>query len=187
MATTTTEIHSLSGIRSRVLNQLHRFAANTYYELAFSGAAESVFEGFRNDVDQRLAAIASGASGRFPSVSERLATGDSEAISHAMTSCRRIIDAFADAVYPPREEPLTANGREIQLGPSHHLNRLTVFVQDHCSSTSRYDRLRKTLREIYTRVSAGVHSDVTADEARALYVQTYLTIGEIALLSSAQA
>ena len=182
METTTAEIHALSGIRSRVMNQLHSFVTNTYYELAFSMAAELIFGEFQLTVDQRLSTMATATLARFPAVSERLATGDPEAISHAMGSCRRIVDGFADAVYPPREEPLVANGKEIQVGPSQHLNRLDAYIRDHCSSTSRRDRLRRALRDLYARVSTGVHADVTADEARALHLQTYLTIGEIALL-----
>jgi len=182
METTTKEIHALTGIRSRVLNRLHSFVTSTYYELAFSAAAESIFGEFQTDVDQRLATTATATLARFPVVSERLATDDPEAISHAMTTCRRIIDGFADAVYPPRDEPLVADGREIQVGASQHLNRLDAYIRARCSSTSRRDRLKRTLRDLYARVSAGVHADVAADEARALHVQTYLTIGEIALL-----
>lgn len=142
----------------------------------------SVFETFQREVDERLAA-GTEAIGRFPTVSERLATGDAEAISHAMTTCRRIMDAFADTVYPPRDEPATVDGREINLGASNHLNRLNAYVSDRCLSTSRRDRLRKTLRELYGRVSAGIHDAVTAEEARALFIQTYVTVGEIALLA----
>ena len=37
----------------------------------------------------------------------------------------------------------------------------------------------------FDRVSAGVHSDVGADEARALVLQTYLLLGELLLLPTA--
>lgn len=182
METTTSEIHGLTGIRSRVLARLHGFAATTYYELAFSAAAASVFDGFQADVDQQLAILANETRERFPAVSERLATGDAEAISHAMTTCRRIVDHFADAVFPPKDEALILEGNTIGLGPSNHLNRLNAYIAELCASNSRRTRLRKTLRELYSRVSAGVHSDVTEDEARALFIQTYVTLGEIALL-----
>lgn len=183
METTTKEIHALTGVRSRVLHRLHEFVTTTYYELAFSAAAATIFEAFQGDVDRRLAGIAAEALSRFPAISERLAAGEPEAISHAMTTCRRIIDSLADAVYPARDEPLVVEGKEIVLGPANHLNRLNAFVAEHCESSSRRDRLRKTLRELYSRVSAGVHTDVTPGEARALYLQTYVTLGEIALLS----
>jgi len=46
---------------------------------------------------------------KIPSVYNRLSEGDPEAVSHAQTSCRRIIDAFADAVYPPTDEAIDAD------------------------------------------------------------------------------
>lgn len=182
METTTKEIQRLTGIRSRVLAKVHEFVFDSYYELAFSATAGSIYTGFQADVDARLTAIAGEAANRLPAVSERLATGDQEAISHAMTTCRRIIDSFSAALYPPSEIPAVIDGAEVQVGASNVLNRLNAYLAAHCESSSRRERLRKTLRELYSRVSAGVHADVTPDEARALYVQTYVTLGEIALL-----
>jgi hypothetical protein len=46
-------------------------------------------------------------------------------------------------------------------------------------SSSRRDRLNKNLGALYDRVSAGVHADVTVDEAQALVLNTYLLLGEI--------
>jgi hypothetical protein len=182
METTTKDIHALTGIRSRVLNRLHRFVATTYYELAFSAAASSIFATFQGDVDGALARSADEVLARLPVVSERLTATDPEAISHAMTTCRRIIDGVADALYPPRVEPLMLDGNEIGLGASNHLNRLNAFVREHCSSTTRRDRVRRTLGDLYGRVSAGVHAEISADEARTLFLQTYVTLGEIVLL-----
>jgi len=182
METTTKEIHSLTGVRARVLGKVHDFVFNWYFELAFSATAGSIYGAFQSEVDSRLAVVASTAAERLPAVSERISTGDSEAISHAMTTCRRIVDSFADALFPPRDTPMVVDGNEIQLGAANVLNRLNAYVLEHCNSSSRRDRLRKTLRELYSRVSAGVHADVTPDEARALYLQTYMILGEISLL-----
>jgi hypothetical protein len=182
METTTTEIQRLTGIRSRVLAKVHEFVFGVFYELAFSSTAGSIFGAFQSDVDTRLAAIAGEAASRLPAVSERLATGDQEAISHAMTTCRRIIDSFSLTLYPPSDAPVTIDSVELQVGPANVLNRLNAYIAAHSSSSSRRERLRKNLRELYARVSTGVHSDVTSDEAHALYVQTYVTLGEISLL-----
>ena len=98
-----------------------------------------------------------------------------------MNTCRRIINAFADAVYPPREEKLRLDGTEYDLGKEKYLTRIYVLLREKCTSESRRQRLNKTLREVHERVSAGVHSDVTLEEAKTLFLQTYLTIGEIIL------
>ena len=44
-------------------------------------------------------------------------------------------------------------------------------------------RLLKNLRQISDRAAKGAHGDVTPDEAKALFLQTYLTLGEIILAS----
>src|ERR1041384_8367424 len=84
---------------------------------------------------------------------EPLAANDTEAIRHAMTSCRRIIGGYADAVFPVRDQPLHLVGKEIALVPSHHLHRLSAFIRDRTTSGPRRDRLRRTLSDLYGRVS----------------------------------
>jgi hypothetical protein len=58
------------------------------------------------------------------------------------------------------------------MGATNRLNRLVAFVHDHTTSDSRRERLRKLARPLYDRVCAGVHDDVTTEEARALFLQT---------------
>ena len=43
----TTNIAALSAVRSRVLSQIHDFVSKTYYVLAFSGIAESIFQRYQ--------------------------------------------------------------------------------------------------------------------------------------------
>ncbi len=172
----------LSGVRSRVLSLLHAFVTSTYYELAFSGLAESIFEKYRSGVDTLLAKYAGDALEKIPAIYDRLTAGDPEAVSQALNTCRRVIDAFADAVCPPREGSVSINGTDIKVGPENHLNRITVYLHGCCPSASRRDRIRRTIRGTYERVSAGVHADVTLDEAKSLFLQTYLTLGEILLI-----
>lgn len=182
MGQLTSDIEFLSAIRTRVLRILHDYAVRQYYGLLSGSVAESIFSVFQRMVDQNLAKLPGEPLQRIESVSERLAAGDNEAISHAMTTCRRLIDSVADVLYAPSATPIDINGRALAVGSSNHLNRIVVFLEKHCPSKSRRARLRKIIREIYERVCAGVHSDVSADEARALFIHTYATLGEIMLL-----
>src|SRR5262249_42685332 len=112
----------------------------------------------------------------------RLAEGDQEAISHAQTSCRRIIDAFADAVYPPTDEVIEVEGRLVPLNAANPRARLNQYIRGKTSSQSRRDKLRQTLAHLYNRVSTAVHNDVTPEEAQSLFLQTYLFLGEVLML-----
>ncbi|MFF1401026.1 hypothetical protein ACFVZD_45855 [Streptomyces sp. NPDC058287] len=50
-----------------------------------------------------------------------------------------------------------------------------------CRGRSPPDQLR-----LYARCSAGTHAEVTIDEARFIFLQTYIVLGEILTLSAPQ-
>ena len=173
------QIATLSEIRSRVLAAIHDFALDEYNRLAFSGLPESIFEAYKNSIDELLLSAAGDAVEKIPTVYDRLAEGDTESISQAMNTCRRIIKSFADAVQSPSDDPVKHEGTTYEMGSDKILNRIKVFTLLNCASKTRKERLSKTLRAIYERASVGTHADVTVDEARALFLLTYITLGEI--------
>lgn len=172
-------IAALSGIRSRVVAWIHTFAAHVYYQKAFSSVAETIFERHKAAVDGLLAQRAAESIEKVPAIYARLAEGDTEAVSHALTSCRRLIDSFADAVYPARDGEALIGDQPLQVGAPHHKNRINVYVAERTGSAAQRLRLRQTLTNIYDRTSAGVHDNVSPSEARSLFLQTYLLLGEI--------
>jgi hypothetical protein len=150
-------------------------------EAQFSNTSKSIFERYQTGVDAELGSKAASAFEKLPHVFERLQNGEGEAVSHALTSCRRIIDSFADAVFPPRPEPVIIDGPPLDCSAARTKNRIRAFVAGKISSGSRRERINKNLGALYDRVSAGVHSDVTVGEAQALVLNTYLLLGEILL------
>ena len=121
-------------------------------------------------------------------IHHRLAAGDSEAISQALNTVRRVIKAFADAVFPATDVPAKVGDQSVPgSGSDKVLNRIKVYVTTGCTSASRSDRLTRNLRQIYERASVGSHGDVTAEEAQALFLQTYLTLGEILVTTTVSA
>ena len=153
-------IVQLSGIRSRVIAHIHIFVVSVYHEKVFSSLAESIFERYKSRIDILIAQRAGDVLEKIPSIYNRLAEGDQEAISHAQTSCRRIIEVFADAVYPPTDETIQADGRP-PLNAANSRERINQYIRGKTSSKSRRDKLRQTLANLYNRVSTAVHSDVT--------------------------
>ena len=144
--------------------------------------AENIFEQFKAKIDSLLAQFCGEVLEKVPAVYNRLAEGDSESVSQALTTCRRIIDSFADAVYPPRDS-ISGKDQEIKLGKQQVLNRIQQFVSERVTSASRQKRLTHTSRDLYDRICAGIHSDVvTSEEARCLFLLTYQFLGELILL-----
>lgn len=172
-------IADFSAIRSAVVAGLHSFASATYYELYFGQSQETLFEAARREIDALLAPLGGQALEKIESITERLAAGNSEAVSQAMSTCRRLIDRFADAVYPPADVSVVRDGQQIEIKKSNVLNRINLYIVDNSESASRRHRLKQVLRGIYERVSAGVHDDVSPSEARFLFLETYVVLGEI--------
>src|SRR5262249_30051020 len=141
--------------------------------------AAGIFDQYQREVDSALANAATSAFTRLPEAFERLSAGSPEAISHALTTCRRVIDSFADSVFPPRDGFFAIGEQQIEIGASHTRNRLRAYVYGCIGRGSRYERINRCLGSLYDRVSTGVHSDVSISEARALVLQTYLFLGEI--------
>jgi hypothetical protein len=173
------QIQVHSAIKSKVISLLHEFISSVYYEKAFSGLAEDIFEAYKREIDIRIAEKCGDVLSKLPYVYARLREEDSEAVSQALTTCRRIIDAFADALYPPAEKTVQIDGNSLELGANRYQNRLNVYIAEKVSSDSRRKRLRQSLSNLYSRVSAGVHRKVSPQEAKALLLSTYLFLGEV--------
>jgi hypothetical protein len=110
---------------------------------------------------------------------DRLAESEPEAVSQALTTCRRIIESFADSIFPPTEDTIKIGENTLSLEADKHQNRINAYIHKHTDSQTRKRRLRQNLSNLFDRVSTGVHGDVTPEEARALFLNTYLLLGEI--------
>lgn len=176
------QIRAIERVKNRVLSQLHSWVSSVYYEITLGGAAETIFEKFRQEVDIKIAESCTDVLDKLPVIYDRLREGDAESISQAMTSCRRIVDAFSDAVFPPVEDTIDVDGNKIKLGPQQHQNRLIAFIASKTESKSRRQRLRQALSNIYDRVCAGVHSDISVQEAQSLVLNMYVFLGEVATI-----
>ncbi|MEH2279137.1 MAG: hypothetical protein V7K40_31220 [Nostoc sp.] len=152
------QIHS--AIKSKVISLLYEFVSGVYYEKAFSGLAEDIFESYKREIDAKIAENCGDVLNKLPYVYDRLREGDTEAVSQGLTTCRRIIDAFADVLYPASEETIQLEGNSLDMGSNRHQNRLNVYIAKRVSSDSRKKRLRQSLSNLYSRVSTGVHSEV---------------------------
>jgi hypothetical protein len=179
MTQTTNKIAKLSSIKSKVLAQLHSFVSDIYYEKEFDSLSESIFEGYKSAVDTLIAEKCGEVLEKIPSVMNRLADGDDESISQALTTCRRIIESFADSIFPPTDQTIEIGGNKLTLDASKHQNRINAYVHGCVTSQSRRQKIRQNLANLFGRVSTGVHSDVTAEEANSLFLNTYLFLGEI--------
>jgi AbiTii len=134
-------------ILSAVRAQVQEFATRIYYEKLFSHQAETIFVQYQNEVDTLLSITAKTAFARLPQAFERLGAGDPESISHALTTCRRVIDSFTDAVFTARADPARIGEQDIKVGAHEIRNRLRAYVYGHMGQGSRYERLNRAIKE----------------------------------------
>lgn len=120
---------------------------------------------------------------------ERFNSGDAEALSHALTSCRRLLQTVADAVFPPTEDRFTdSRGKLRKVGPEEYKNRLLAFFDRKLSRSSlaiveaETEHVASRLDALYDKVCKGVHSDVGPDEVQLVLFSTCLLIAEVARL-----
>lgn len=176
-----------SGLCGQVVATVYDMVVEIYHELLFSELQATLFADTQAVVDGSLAAASGTALDKIERVSDRLRDGDSESVSQALTTCRRLIDSCADHVFPARTEPYNI-GEEATLtvGQQNVLNRLQAFCYEQGAPKGRRDRLRRTLSDLYSRCSAGTHAEITVQEARFVFLQTYVVLGETLALAEGQ-
>ena len=172
-------IETMSQIKGKVLGLIHKFVSDVYHERKFSGTVQTVFERYKVSIDRQLAGRCGDVLEKFPAVYDRLAEGDPEAVSQALTTCRRIIDSFADSIFPAKDEKIEVEGQTVKLGQLQVLNRINAYVRERISSDSRRTKLRQSLTNLYNRTSSGVHGEVAQEEAVSLLLNVFLVLGEI--------
>jgi len=184
-------------IVEKVRADFYQYVLGVNYELRFSNVPRAVFEGTRLRVDAALAKMVPEAVQKFVSVFDNLRSSNKEDWSNAVHSCRRILLAVADAVYPPNpggaDEVKTAGGKKIKVGPDHYINRLTLYVEQHAKSArfkdivgAQLDYLGHRLDALYSAANKGTHDDIQRfDEAERYIIYTYLLIGDLLSLQEA--
>ncbi|WP_371782133.1 hypothetical protein [Streptosporangium subroseum] len=183
----TTYASDLRDILSRIKDQLYRFLLETERQIQYGQVNAEIFERTQRYVDDSLRAIDSSVLDMFHSAYRRVEDGDPESLSHALTSCRRIIKAVADALYPARSEPVIGeDGVSRKLDDSKYVNRLIHFVSENLGKhgsgevlQTTLDQLGRRLRSLDGLASKGVHDSVSSQEVDTCVIQTYLTIGDI--------
>lgn len=178
----------MSGICGQVVATVYDMVADIYHELLFSELQASLFADTQRKIDGSLAAASGSALNKIERVSDRLRDGDPESVSQALTTCRRLIDSCADFVFPPQSQAYQiGDGVTLKVGQQNVLNRLQAFTHRQGLPKGRRDRLRRTLSDLYDRCSAGAHAEVTVEEARFVFLHTYVALGEVLTLGRADA
>jgi hypothetical protein len=123
-------IASLRNILSRVRQAVHDYLVATEAELDAGRDESSFLDQAQARINKLLNTYAADAA-KFVAAQERITSGGEEDISHALTSCRRIIKSLADALYPAtNEEKPGLDGVVRKMSDDAYKNRLLQFVRE---------------------------------------------------------
>lgn len=166
-------------IRSYVFDYLVRVEAR----LAASDTVSATLERHRHAVDAELERNAPELRDQLQAALRTARQEGGEHRSQVLTTCRRILVAIADLLFPARDEPhLSADGATRQVGKGQYRNRILAAVETDTFGlaldaaigdlAARLDRLDELSQK-------GVHDEVTEAEMEFGLAQTYLLAGEL--------
>lgn len=187
-------LDSYCQVRARIREALHRYLVGCEGRIAFGQTAANSFERVRRYVDGELSAIGPEVLAEFRAAYERADTGTPAALSQALLSCRRVIIAVADVLYPARRETIQGrDGKPREMTQAAYRNRLWQYIAERVESETTRDLILATLHELGRRLdhidslaNKGLHATVSADEADQCILQTYLLVGDLLRLRTTQ-
>lgn len=174
-------------VLERIRHRTFIYLCTCERELMFGATISRTFDLYQTRAESFIKQIAPEILEQFNAAHRRSADGNLESRSQALTSCRRILKAAADAVFPARDEPvIDAKGVERMVGPEQYRNRLLLSLERATSGGSERKLIHATVEEFAKRIehldtvaNKGVHAEVTQDEVNLCVIQTYLITSEI--------
>lgn len=174
---------------------IHSYATDVHISIELGDIAERIFENARTDVDKFVRAYCPHAAEKIVAINERMSDHSPESWSAALTSCRRLLMAVADSLFPARaEEWIDGRGKNRKVGVEQYKNRLLAHISTSLESNgsknlieSELEHLASRLDAVYEKTCKGVHVDVSREEASLAVIHTYMFLGELANISNANA
>lgn len=153
----------------------------------FGQVNADIFERNRQYIQQRMFAIAPDALEKMNAAFRRIEEGDAEARSHAVESCRRLLKALADALYPARKEPVKGlDGKDRVLTDDKYIARLWQFVAERAGRHRSGNLLLATIQDLGNRIdnlyaltNKGVHAEVNEFEVNQCTIRTWMIVGDL--------
>lgn len=186
----------VAGEQTRVRVRHRCFVALCQWErsLTYTDINERIFNRLQSEVDQLLERLAPDVLAKFGAVYRRLreasqsdANMSDEELSQALGTCRRILEAVADHVWP-QSRPATLRDGSPATGTQYRA-RISQFLRD--AGGESYGRLIEAeIAGLYGRFEAadklaskGVHANVALREAEAAAIFTYIIAGNLLRLA----
>lgn len=179
-------IKSTTALQSRIHSHIYNYVLGVYHKFKFSQIIQSIFEQCKKSVDTLLMSYCPEAVKELAAAYERLSSDEQEAWAQAMTSCRRFLKDFADAVYPASNTPYTdSEGIKLKVDDSAYKNRIWAFIDTNLTGSrkklfkTRAEDMGNRINSINDLLCKGVHAELTQNDVNMCVIDTYLIIGSL--------
>lgn len=160
----------------------HEYCVKLSNKYKYSDTSSSCFDLLKNAVDDKLLDLEPELAQQLMLAFKGISSKSSEEWSQALTSCRRLLEALADKLYPPNDKVI--NKRTFKA--NQYINRLWQFMSESIESESNsdlakmhVDYLGSWLEKNYKMTNKGVHAEVSQLEATRVVFHMYLMLSDI--------
>lgn len=178
-------------------SQYYDYAVKWQIELQFGSTAKSVFEEYQERVDRYYSSLPATTLQKLNAIEDLMEDGNPERYAQVLTSCRRLWSETAKTLFsevlPNYTDRLfkTKSGQEIDVSGDHDNNKLSAVIEtlqpkatENTLAGSEMIYLIDWMKQINKRQNAGVHTDVTREQAMQCIIHTYIALGDILSLKS---
>lgn len=172
--------------------QYYDYASKWLIELSFGNAAQSIFEEYQETVNILSSDLPITVLQKIGTIEDLIEDNNPERYAQVLTSCRRLWSETAkylfNEVLPNYQGTMykTLLGTDIDISGDHDKNKLSAVIEQlqpkaakNTLVGSEIVYLVDWLDQINKRQSAGVHDNVTREEAVRCIIHTYIALGDI--------
>ena len=178
-------------------SQYYDYAVKWQIELTFGHLTKTIYESYQEKIDQYYSLLPKTILQKMGAIENMMQDGNPENYAHVLTSCRRLWTEIANhlfsEVFPnhPSDTYKTLSGDEKVVSKGHDNNRLSAVIEKLQSKAPKNTLvgsgimyLSDWLKQINDIQNAGVHSEVTEEQAERCIIHTYIALGDILSLKA---
>lgn len=177
--------------------QYYDYAVRWSIKLQFGNTAKSIFEEYQERVDNCFTLLSTTTLQKLNAINNLMDDGNPEHYAQVIASCRRLWSEIAktlfNEVFPEYKSDTykTLSGKEIDVSGDHNNNKLSAVIEKIQSKASKNTLVGSEIiylvdwiEQINSKQSAGVHSEITREQAIQCIIHTYIALGDILSLKS---
>lgn len=178
-------------------SQYYDYAVRWQIELQFGSTAKTVFEDYQEKVDSYFSSLPTATVQKLNAIEDLMEDGNPERYAQVLASCRRLWSDTAkllfDQVLPNYTDKKfkTKSGKEIDITGDHINNKLSAVIETLQPKSTKNTLVGSEMiyfvdwmEQVNNRQSAGVHSDISREQAMQCIIHTYIALGDILSLKS---